>query len=71
LITQRHGGAGIFTGWRRDRKCDEKIWSAAASGIPRDAAFKVPGAAASVCKSGAATRAQRGLVTALQNFRNP
>ena len=29
---------------------------AAASGIPRDAAFKVPGAVASVCKSGAATR---------------
>jgi len=46
LITQRQGGAGIFTEWRRDRKCDEKIWSAAASGIPRDAAFKAPGAAA-------------------------
>ena len=40
----------VFTGWRRDLKSGKRAWSATASGIPRDAAFKAP-EGTSVCSS--------------------
>jgi hypothetical protein len=45
------------------REPDGSIWSAAASGIPRDAAFWAGVQRRAARKSGAATRAQRGSLT--------
>jgi len=59
----------LSAGWQRDRKCDERIWNAAASGIPRDAAFKHESGGKVVAKAVPRPARSAALVTALQIFR--